>query len=82
MGWGFFLLGYGVVAKSWSEITGKNERLLNRAAEQLKKEREAGLRPPVRVRSVHESGPDPIIDRLIRHIENRRAMRPLLKPSE
>jgi hypothetical protein len=82
MGWGFFLLGYGVVAKSWNEITGRNERLLNRAAEQLKKEREAGLRPPLHIRSVHESGPDPIIDRLIRHIENRRAMRSLHKPRD
>jgi hypothetical protein len=77
VGWGFFLLGYGVVAISIDEITGKNDRLLQRAVEQLDRERAAGLRPPLRPRSVHDSGPDPIVDRIIRHIESRRAMRQL-----
>jgi hypothetical protein len=76
-GWGFFAVGVGVVVKGMNELSGRTRRQLNRYARQLELEREAGLRPPRRNRSVEESGIDPLLDRIIRHVESRRAMRRL-----
>lgn len=72
-GWGFFVLGYGTVVQSIFQLLGCNRRILRRAAEQLDLEREAGLRPPLQTITTEDTGLDLLLDRLIRHIEQRRA---------
>jgi hypothetical protein len=73
-GWGFFFFGYGVVVRSFAALSGHHKRMVNRAARQLQKDREAGLRPPRRDRNATGAGEmDALLDRIIRHLETRRA---------
>lgn len=76
-GWGFFALGFGVVVRGADDMTGRTRRRVARAAERIRREREAGLRPPRRDPAKEDAGLDPLLDRIIRHIETRRALQGL-----
>lgn len=76
-GWGFFAFGIGVVVKGMDDLTGKTQRQLKQMARKVAMEREAGIRPPRRSQALQEAGTDPLLDRIIRHIESRRKMRAL-----
>lgn len=74
VGWGFYLFGVGVPVKTLSRLTGRDDRMMERAFDKITKEREAGLRPPFRYGADRDPAPpDPVLDRVIRLLLKRRA---------
>lgn len=55
------------------DMSGRTRRRISRMAETVRREREAGTRPPPRDALADGPGLDPLLDRIIRHIETRRA---------
>lgn len=76
LGWGIFLFGIGTPVVTVANMFGHEERMMHRAYEQAMKEREEGTRPPIGARPKHYgSDTDPLLDRLLRLIQKRRAQR-------
>lgn len=76
IGWGIFLFGVGTPVVTIRDMVGYEDRQLNRAYEQAMKEREEGIRPPIGAAPKHwGTDTDPLLDRLLRLIQKRRAQR-------
>ncbi len=73
-GWGFFLFGIGAPLWTVNNLFGQEDRMMDRAFEKAEREREAGIRPPIGTPpAIFDREPDPILDRLLRIIQSRRA---------
>lgn len=80
-GYGVFLFGVGTPLFRVSQILGFEDRRMERAYEKAKLEREQGLRPPLGAQGRLENGdrPDAVLDKIIRHIRERRARHSQMK---
>lgn len=72
-GLGFFVFGFGARVADTDDLTGYNRRLLRQKALEINKERESGERPPRKDPYAEENTPDPLLDRMIRKVQARRA---------
>lgn len=53
-------------------MIGAEDRAMERAYQKAKEERVKGIRPPIGTRPQRDNVPDPVLDRMLRLIRNRR----------